>query len=219
MITRESIILSVSRGLWGEVMPEMRAVACRRRGPDAFDIIFYVDGATTEALFDSVTCVGAEVVANFPDNAEIEEIIERVDAPARIPWVEDALVIYARKERETSLGADQGDAEGQSAKSWYSANLLLKAVHQDSVDADPLWEESIRIYQAESEDEARQLAEADGLATEDVYDTTAGLMRWKFQRVDRVVEIYERSLVAGTEVFSRFLTESEVVMLQTPFDD
>jgi hypothetical protein len=104
-------------------------------------------------------------------------------------------------------------------KTWFSALLLFKAVHQDSVDADPLWEESIRIYEAESEGEARSLAEADGLATEHAYDTTAGLVRWTFQRVDRVAEIFEGSVVAGTDVFSRFLTESEVTMLQTPFDD
>ncbi|MGO4550288.1 hypothetical protein AB4059_04185 [Lysobacter sp. 2RAF19] len=104
MITRESIIISVVRGLWGEITPELRAVVCIRRGPDAFDIVFYVDGEPSDALLDAASSATGEALGDYPDTAEIEERIERVDVPERIPLNEDSILIFLRKEADVAGG-------------------------------------------------------------------------------------------------------------------
>lgn len=43
--------------------------------------------------------------------------------------------------------------------------------------------------------------------------------RWVFVRYERVYQIEDESLKTGTELFSRFLRDSEVKSLLTPFED
>jgi len=51
------------------------------------------------------------------------------------------------------------------------------------------------------------------------YRTSSGAVTWVFERVDRVYGIDRELLADGTEWFSRFLRDSEVTSLLTPFDD
>lgn len=101
---------------------------------------------------------------------------------------------------------------------WYAASLLFKG-SRSPVHAEPMWEESIRLIGAHSEDEARAKAERIGQSERASYATSHGTVTWIFDRVERVCAIDADALTEGTELFSRFLRDSEVASLLTPFDD
>jgi hypothetical protein len=101
---------------------------------------------------------------------------------------------------------------------WYSASLLFKSTHVPSDARPPVWEESIRLVEAESEAVARTEAERIGRAEVVVYQANSDLVLWTFERIERVYEIDNEELRSGTEIFSRFLRDSEVSSLLTPFD-
>jgi hypothetical protein len=93
-----AIRLSVMRALWGEVFPQTRAVLCRRDGPNAFTIELYVDGAPSDDLVDSASCVESEVIADFSEDFAISHQVIRVDAPGVIP-TDNRLLVFVRRER------------------------------------------------------------------------------------------------------------------------
>jgi len=101
---------------------------------------------------------------------------------------------------------------------WYSASLLFKGVHSP-LRAEPLWEESVRLIKADTEDDAREKARRLGVAEKTSYRTSDGKVTWIFDRIERVYAIDAESIVDGTELFSRFLRNSEVESLLTPMDD
>ena len=100
---------------------------------------------------------------------------------------------------------------------WYAACLLIES-SRSPPGAEPIWEQSIRLIAADSEDEARAKAERLGQSEGTSYLTTAGMLTWTFNRVERVYAIDTDTLTDGTELFSRFLRASEVASLLTPFD-
>lgn len=102
---------------------------------------------------------------------------------------------------------------------WFSASLLFRSVHQQPRQGEVLWEESIRLIQASTEEEAAQRAEALGKRTEAQYKVKDDKVRWTFVRIERVCEIDPQQLTDGTELFSRFLRDSEVESLSRPFED
>ena len=102
---------------------------------------------------------------------------------------------------------------------WYAANLLFKARRNDAADEPGFWEESIRLVNAGSAEEARVKSEQLGRSQRISYKTKDGELTWTFDRVERVHEIEADALVDGVEVFSRFLRDSEVTSLLTPFED
>jgi hypothetical protein len=59
---------------------------------------FYFDGGPTDVDRGSVSCVGAEVIGDFPDHRFVEEELIRVDAPERVPDQPGWLTLYARRE-------------------------------------------------------------------------------------------------------------------------
>ena len=99
---------------------------------------------------------------------------------------------------------------------WYSVNLLFKGSREAS-DSEPLWEETIRLVEAETEADAQRKAEAIALRDETSYSTRGDRVSWRFDRVERVCAIED--LKDGCELFSRFLRDAEVASLLTPFGD
>jgi hypothetical protein len=101
---------------------------------------------------------------------------------------------------------------------WYTANLLFKGTYGADTNAEPLWEETIRLIEAESEEDAHgkaiQLSAQDETIFKNVNDQT---VTWKFYTVERIFVIDEANLRHGIEIFSRFLRDSEVKSLLTPF--
>src|SRR5262245_27907827 len=103
----------------------------------------------------------------------------------------------------------------------YAVNLLSKSSHEDTTsDNEPLWEESVYLVQADSEEEAKRAGEVIGKTLDVKYTSATGdFVHWTFERVESVYEILDETIGHGTEVFSRFLRTSEVESLLTPFED
>jgi hypothetical protein len=102
---------------------------------------------------------------------------------------------------------------------WYAANLLFQSAHIPTESKPTIWEESVRLIEAQSEMEARESADRMGKAEAQTYEVKDGIVIWKFDRVERVYRILDQELRSGSEVFSRFLRDSEVRSLLTPFND
>ncbi len=82
-------------------------------------------------------------------------------------------------------------------------------------------EERIILLSAETEQGARRLAEQIGKSEEHEYLTSRpnDLLRWSFEKIERMYAVEEDTLTSGTELLARFLRQSEVESLLTPFDD
>lgn len=105
---------------------------------------------------------------------------------------------------------------------WYTGNLLFRAVHLNRADPDPVWEESIVLIEARDESEARLLADRMGKDAELEYPVSKAqndLLKWTFVKLQKLYPIEDAILRSGTELFSRFLCQSEVESLLTPFKD
>ena len=103
---------------------------------------------------------------------------------------------------------------------WYSASLFFKSRHPDSPENDFLWENSVILIAAESVQEAAAIATRHGQTAQHEYVSVLHeRVEWTFERLEKVYEIDSENLASGVEVFSRFLRESEVESLFTPFED
>jgi hypothetical protein len=101
---------------------------------------------------------------------------------------------------------------------WYAVSLLYKSVHVPAESKETLWEERILLMQTETEAEARDQAEKMARSGEHAYDVEDGFVTWTFEQIESVFSIRDEELRSGSEVFSRFLRDSEVKSLLTPFD-
>lgn len=104
---------------------------------------------------------------------------------------------------------------------WYSASLLFRATHDPALSKPPLWEESIVLIDATDEAQARAAAVLYAEAQQHQYLVDAAskeTVKWEFERIERLHEIDAATLVHGVELFSRFLRDSEVASLLTPFE-
>jgi len=103
---------------------------------------------------------------------------------------------------------------------WFTVSLLFKSIHVGQPEDNCLWEESIFLVRAESYAEAQQQAELLGKVQEHEYVSVTGdLVRWTFQQVESIFEIQDNTIEHGTEIFSRFLSSSDVESLITPFKE
>jgi hypothetical protein len=105
---------------------------------------------------------------------------------------------------------------------WYTGNLLFKGEHVNHPDREALWEQRIVLLEAQDDSEASLIAERVGKAGEHEYYVSKAendLLRWKFEKVERIYPIQDESLRSGTELFSRFLSPSQVHSLSIPFED
>ena len=90
------VAASVGRALWGEVSPKLRSVQYRTVG-NQIEMRFILDGVADGDERDSISCVGAEVAADFPDARVLEEVISTVP-DSDIVTQEGWHTAYARKE-------------------------------------------------------------------------------------------------------------------------
>jgi hypothetical protein len=110
----------------------------------------------------------------------------------------------------------------------FTVSVLLKQVLPHDA-SDPLWEENIILCEVETEDEAIQKAEEIGKDEEVEYESaTKERVRWEFAGILSVYKLENNTICElesdiikkhGSVVFSRFLCNSEVVSLCTPFGD
>lgn len=99
-----ALLGSVNRAMSGNLPSVVRAVF----GMDERSRVhlrFVVDGEISDDDWDSVSCIGAEVIADFPAPYMIEESIERLDLPAQVAPPQGWLLTFRRDE----LGAEAVD--------------------------------------------------------------------------------------------------------------
>jgi len=109
---------------------------------------------------------------------------------------------------------------------FYSVSCLLKGVHISRPHLESLWEENIFLVEAGNENEAKKKGEEYARKDEAEYEVEdgkpgepRGKLRWTFMQVESVYDIDTKEIRSGTELFSRFLRDSEVSSLLTPFPD
>lgn len=103
---------------------------------------------------------------------------------------------------------------------WFSASIFYRAVHSEPRSEPDLWEERIVLLEAIDLEDAMSKARTLGPEGETSYAVTdVDAVAWSFDRVASVVEIDGDTLRHGTELFSRFLRESEAISLITPFEE
>jgi hypothetical protein len=102
---------------------------------------------------------------------------------------------------------------------WFAASLLFRSSRIPQENKPTIWEESVRLVEASSEQEALKTAERLGVAQAQTYEVEGGIIVWTFERVERVFSVDSDELQSGVEIFSRFLKDSEVQSLLKPFDD
>ncbi len=95
-ISQASLILSASRALWGEVSSAVRAVFIREEGNEV-QLTFIMDGPISDEDYESISCAGSELSADFPMH-QIKELGIRLDAPEPIPHTEGAHMVFKRRE-------------------------------------------------------------------------------------------------------------------------
>jgi len=103
---------------------------------------------------------------------------------------------------------------------WFCAAIFKVAERDGKRRTDSLWEEQFFLLDSASEDQALKEAEKLGKRQEAPYRNEKGeLISWQFVKVYRVYAIPDEELNSGTEVFSRFLRDSEAKSLMTPFEE
>lgn len=86
----------MDRALLGEISSAVRAVFCKEESSRIF-LRFVFDGEISDDDRDSASCVGAEVIADFPAPYMIKESIQRLDAPAPVTTPPGWLLAYQRE--------------------------------------------------------------------------------------------------------------------------
>jgi hypothetical protein len=103
---------------------------------------------------------------------------------------------------------------------WFSASLLFKSVHKPISKDTPVWEERVVLLKCYDEATALQKAESLGKSEKVSYRNLYGEeVTWQFDSVLKVYEIGMESPGDSSELFSRFLKNSEVNSLKRPFED
>jgi len=87
---------------------------------------------------------------------------------------------------------------------WYAADLTFRGGVSADAEDEPLYETSIRLIQADNEDDAMTKAERIGKDNEHEYLNDAKeKVAWTFVKVCDLQEIEDQTLGHGTELFSR----------------
>ncbi|MFG1771625.1 hypothetical protein ACGFIX_18790 [Nocardia salmonicida] len=94
---RINLLASVNRAMSGSLPSVVRAVFCKDENSQVF-LRFVVDGEISDDDWDSVSCIGAEVIADFSAPYMIDESIERLDVPANVATPQGWLVAFLRNE-------------------------------------------------------------------------------------------------------------------------
>lgn len=93
----QALVLSLVRGLWGEVHPELRQASIEAdEDAQIVRLRFEYDGDATGPAQESCSCAASEVIADFPSPWKLDE--QHVASPASVPLSPLRHVVYLRWE-------------------------------------------------------------------------------------------------------------------------
>ncbi len=92
------VLLTIQRALLGEVFPDLRAITVDW-SLEFVKFRAYVHGESRPDDLDSLSCVSAELSADFEEEINIEYSIIRIDAPNQI--VDSGVFVYKRREKQS----------------------------------------------------------------------------------------------------------------------
>ena len=102
---------------------------------------------------------------------------------------------------------------------YYCASVFQIAERDGKSDPSSLWEEQFLLIEASTEADAHSKAEQMVKNRAPSYLNKKGeSVSWKFVKIERIYPIEDTALKTGTELFSRFLRDSEARSLLTPFE-
>ena len=94
-VERAGVLLSLQRAMLGEVFPALRAVTVE--WSDRMVKFFaYVDGPLADEDSESLSCMAAEVAADFWSGVDVDYEVVQVDFPNRI--VDERIRVFRRRE-------------------------------------------------------------------------------------------------------------------------
>ena len=100
-VDRATLLLSLQRGLLGEVHPQLRQASI---AADALSHVvrlrFEYDGTPSSVVQESCSCAATEVIAGFPSPWRLEEQHLAVPQPSKLQPL--AYVAYLRAEAESA---------------------------------------------------------------------------------------------------------------------
>ena len=100
--SRASLVLSLNRGLWGEVHPQLRQASIEADGgAPAILVRFEYDGEPTAQVKESCSCAAAECVADFPSPWVLVE--QHLARPAPEPLQALEHLVFRRYEAPHAL--------------------------------------------------------------------------------------------------------------------
>lgn len=90
-------LISAQSALLGIVTSNLRAVTIKVDNDNKFvKVCFFYEGDISDEEFDNFSCAITEIISDFPPNYQLEEHVERLDMPQKIPI--DGRLVYLRKE-------------------------------------------------------------------------------------------------------------------------
>ena len=98
---------------------------------------------------------------------------------------------------------------------WYTGLLLFRSTHHPDSGDEPLWEETLILVNANSDEQARTLLTKYATSEEHNFlNENGSKVSWEFMKVASVFEIGD-VLKEETELFYRFLKDSEVKSIES----
>jgi hypothetical protein len=103
---------------------------------------------------------------------------------------------------------------------WYCASIFFISERDANPGLGSLWEERLVLVDALDEITAKETATSLGQEFRAPYKNQEGIsVSWRFVKVERLYAITDDQLKTGTELFSRFLRDTEAKSLMLPFGD
>ena len=103
VVDRALVLLSLQRAMLGEVFPALRAVTVEW-SQVSVKFIAYIDGPLTDKDAESLSCISAEVAADFWSGVDVDHEFVRLDFPEKINDARTR-VFHRREEMHSRSGA------------------------------------------------------------------------------------------------------------------
>lgn len=119
---------------------------------------------------------------------------------------------------QRNLGENTKTIVEVSVLKWWAADILMKSIVEAS--ASSIYEENIILIRADSSEAAFQIAESEGENLQVTFSNNEGkLVRVVFDSILDIQELLDSTPTDRSSIFSRHLTEAEVISIKSKMAD